>query len=90
MRTKRQATVCGLLFIAALAGCMGAVRAGRLQKESRYTTSWAVQVEGGKEQADEVASRCGFVNLGKVPRFFSEKLLARGTYTYIVHGDCTI
>ena len=67
MRTKRQAMAYSLVFIAAL-GCTGAER---LQKESRYTASWAVQVEGGMEQADEVASRCGFVNLGKVSRLLS-------------------
>jgi len=70
MRTKRQATICSLLFIAAL-GCTCAVRTGRPQRESRYTASWAVQVEGGKERADEVASRCGFLNLGKVSRLLS-------------------
>lgn len=70
MRTKGQATTCGLLFMVVLGRLTGTVRARTpAQKELstvRYTTSWAVQVEGGKELADQVASRCGFVNLGKV------------------------
>ena len=31
-----------------------------------YTNTWAVEVEGGKEQADAVAEKYNFVNKGQV------------------------
>ena len=32
----------------------------------RYSNSWAVEVTGGKDKADEIAKRHGLVNLGPV------------------------
>ena len=32
----------------------------------RYSNSWAVEVTGGKDKADEIAERHGLVNLGAV------------------------
>ena len=32
----------------------------------RYSNSWAVEVTGGKDKADEIAERHGFINLGAV------------------------
>ena len=32
----------------------------------RYSNSWAVEVIGGKDKADEIAERHGFINLGAV------------------------
>ena len=35
----------------------------------RYSNSWAVEVTGGKDKADEIAERHGFINLGAVSMF---------------------
>lgn len=35
-------------------------------EERVYTNSWAVEIEGGYEVAEEVAKRHDFVNLGQV------------------------
>ena len=32
----------------------------------RYSNSWAVEVTGGKDKADEIAERHGLINLGAV------------------------
>ena len=32
----------------------------------RYSNSWAVEVTGGKDKADEIAKRHGLINLGAV------------------------
>ena len=32
----------------------------------RYSNSWAVEVTGGKDKADEIAERYGLINLGAV------------------------
>ena len=39
------------------------------QKIIRYSNSWAVEVTGGKDKADEIAKRHGFINLGAVSMF---------------------
>ena len=40
---------------------------GRLRRHAKeYINSWAVEIRGGWEHADEVARRNGFENLGKV------------------------
>ena len=42
-----------------------AKRASRQQAADVYTASWAVEiVDGGKEMADLIASRYGYINLG--------------------------
>ena len=33
---------------------------------TRYTNDWAVQVEGGAEAADSLATATGFINMGQV------------------------
>ena len=33
---------------------------------TRYSNSWAVEVTGGKDKADEIAERHGLINLGAV------------------------
>ena len=33
-----------------------------------YTNDWAVEIEGGHEEANRIAFRHGFVNLGTVSR----------------------
>ena len=33
---------------------------------TRYSNSWAVEVTGGKDIANEIAERHGFINLGAV------------------------
>ena len=38
--------------------------------EPRYTNSWAVEVRGGAEAADQLAQTHGFLNLGQVSRRF--------------------
>ena len=35
-------------------------------KNPVYSSDWAVEVHGGEETADEVASLHGFINMGKV------------------------
>lgn len=40
------------------------------QDSTHFTDQWAVRVEGGEEQAQEIATRHGFVYVGKVSRFF--------------------
>lgn len=35
-----------------------------------YSSQWAVHIEGGQQEADAVAERNGFVNLGEVSQFF--------------------
>ena len=35
-------------------------------RDDIYTTSWVVEITGGKEMADEVADEYGFNNLGKL------------------------
>ena len=41
--------------------------AGRVSGwEQLFTNSWVVEVDGGREVADAVAKRHGFVNLGQV------------------------
>ena len=37
-----------------------------IDSESRYTSSWAVEIPGGTGVADGVARKHGFLNLGKV------------------------
>ena len=69
MTIMHQATTYYLLLTTALV-CTDAehsVRQERAVLPTYYTNSWAVQVKGGKDQANDVASRGGFVNLGKVP-----------------------
>ena len=57
MVSTRSTVVALLLVFAATA----AATKGRL-----YTNSWAVEVRGGTEKAEELAHRHGFVNLGQV------------------------
>ena len=42
--------------------------------EPRYTNSWAVEVRGGTEAADQLAQSHGFLNLGQVSRRFANKI----------------
>lgn len=34
-----------------------------------YTNTWAVQIDGGPEKADQIARDHGFINLGNVSLF---------------------
>lgn len=43
--------------------CSSAVASGR---RDRYTNHWAVQILGGPDQADAVAAKYGYRNLGQV------------------------
>lgn len=45
-----------------------------------YSSQWAVHIEGGPQQADAVADRNGFVNLGQVSQ--SASIIC----TYCVHN----
>ena len=36
------------------------------EEKPRYTNSWAVEVHGGPEAADALASKYGFINRGQV------------------------
>lgn len=43
---------------------------GTLSTESQqFSDSWVVEVDGGKEKANELAARHGFINLGEVEIF---------------------
>lgn len=35
--------------------------------EKRYSNSWAVEVKGGHEVAEQLARKHGFINRGQVP-----------------------
>ena len=37
-----------------------------LESDDVYTNSWAVEVNGGKEVADNIARKHGFINKGQV------------------------
>ena len=37
-----------------------------VKHSSKYSTSWAVEIEGGSREADRLASRHGFINRGQV------------------------
>lgn len=39
---------------------------GPVQGQKVYTNTWAVHVPGGQEEADEIASKHGFINYGHV------------------------
>ena len=36
------------------------------QEETKYCNDWAVQIHGGLEMANHIASKHGFINLGQV------------------------
>ena len=38
------------------------------KEKDRYSNSWAVEVRGGAEKAEELARKYGFVNFGQVSR----------------------
>ena len=38
----------------------------------QYSNRWSVQIEGGKDEADRLASKHGFINEGKVSRYLAE------------------
>ena len=52
-----------------------------------YSNSWAVEVQGGVEEADALAQKHGLINYGQV-----NILVARGgnTYMYIGYSDTII
>ena len=55
------------LTFAVSAVCVsGAAVAGRHDTVPVYTNSWAVEVEGGRSDADALAAKYGFVNKGTV------------------------
>ena len=37
-----------------------------LEEETKYCNDWAVEIHGGLEMADLIASKHGFINLGQV------------------------
>ena len=53
------------VFITALAAFLVTVKPA-FGQEKAYTSSWAVQITGGAEKADEIAEKYGFENLGLV------------------------
>ena len=44
----------------------GALALGCSAAKIRYSNSWAVEIRGGPEAADEMAQKHGFVNHGQV------------------------
>ena len=67
----RSASASGLLLVAAAAAaCVAVVNCsfprGPQDSDPLYTNVWAVEVEGGKEQADALASKYHFENKGQV------------------------
>lgn len=57
----RARSVPGLLFLVFFLLASFALADG-----GAFTNSWAVQVDGGDEEAEEIAARNGFTNLGRV------------------------
>ena len=55
-------------FISFVCLCYSVLKVGTVQ----YSNRWSVQIEGGKEEADRLATKHGFINEGKVGRYKAE------------------
>lgn len=75
-------------FVFVLVMVAAAVRAAPISTSSgedkpHYTNSWAVQVHGGPKEADILANKYGFENLGQVS-------CMRVHYAWIFFGRCRL
>lgn len=73
-------------MLALLAGCLLPVCRTRV-----YTNHWAVKIAGGFAEADRIASKYGFINVGQVTnprwhRLCTQKLVVWGL---LVHSAST-
>uniref|UniRef100_A0A8C1WB43 Proprotein convertase subtilisin/kexin type 6 n=1 Tax=Cyprinus carpio TaxID=7962 RepID=A0A8C1WB43_CYPCA len=50
-----------------------------------YTNHWAVRIPGGPSEADNLASKYGFTNLGQVGIFFLFLIYFPGHYAHLTH-----
>ena len=55
-------------FISFVCLCYSVLKVGTVQ----YSNRWSVQIEGGKDEADRLATKHGFINEGKVGRYLAE------------------
>ena len=67
------------VFITALAAFLVTVAIVKpaFGQEKAYTSSWAVQITGGAEKADEIAEKYGFENLGLVKTSIIHSVLVK-------------
>ena len=65
-RVYSQIWIMDLLGRFALLALIASAVLGVTAKPQAYTDSWAVEVQGGVEQADALAKKYGFVNMGQV------------------------
>ena len=56
-------------------------------KNPVYSNDWAVEVDGGQEVADEIASAQGFINMGKVAKAFAPRIMHALTHTQLTSSD---
>ena len=57
---QRRSELCAAVVLLLICIVTGA------KEKERYSNSWAVEVRGGAEKAEELARKHGFVNLGQV------------------------